>query len=202
MRRGAEASSVIPATRTPEEADPVERGPMAACSWAPKPPACSSTTCLRRYGPPSAPRVVWALARFSAATSMRRRSAVRAEPETSRASNMPISLHPEGDLDDVRARAGDGDRGLVLERVGGQTGRLGVDVDRRAVRAKHAGGGVGGDGEAGVLELLAVTHGRGQGAVEVDVHPAVAGSVRVGEVGGERRLAQRGALDGAFQREL
>ena len=53
------------------------RGDIAVSSIEPKSAVrCWRTTSLRRYGWPSAPRVLCAFARFSAVTSMRRRSAV------------------------------------------------------------------------------------------------------------------------------
>src|SRR4030095_2461889 len=100
-----------------------------------------STTSLRRYGWPSAPRVVCALARFSAVTSMRSRSAVRPVAETLSASNMPMSAtHAHRGLEDPDAGGRDLDGGLVLALVGGELGRLGVDVHRGAVRAGRARG--------------------------------------------------------------
>src|SRR6478672_8825990 len=57
-------------------------------------PVASVTTSLRRYGPPPAVRVLWALARFSAVTSMRRRSALRALAEMSREPKRPIRTSP------------------------------------------------------------------------------------------------------------
>src|SRR3954467_627318 len=106
-------------------------GPMAEARVAPKPPPWGTSermTSLRRYGRPSAPRVVCALARFSAVTSIRSRSAVRPVADTSSASNMPISAtHAHRGLQDPDARVRDLHRGLVLERVLGELGRLGVD---------------------------------------------------------------------------
>src|SRR5690349_1348436 len=134
----------MPATSTPPGCEPdAEPAPTALASWAPKPPDCTSesTTSLRRYGWPSAPRVVCALARFSAVTSMRSRSAVRPVAETLSASNMPMSAgHPHGGLEDSDAGVRDLDRGLLLERVLGDLGRLGVDVHARAVGTRRARG--------------------------------------------------------------
>src|SRR5689334_24212386 len=108
---------------------------MAADSVAPNEPGVSCRmTSLRRYGWPSAPRVVWALARFSAVTSIRSRSAVRPVAETLSASNMPMSAtHAHGGLQDPDARVRDLHGRLLVERVLGELGRLGVDVDARAV---------------------------------------------------------------------
>src|SRR5262245_10340661 len=136
---------------------------------------------------------------------MRIRSAVSAEAEMSKASNMPMSLHPDRGAHDVHARVGDLDGGLVLEAVGGELGRLGVDVDRRAVRADRADGAVGLRAEREALEpLLGVTAAerRLQRAVEVHVDPLVAGRLRVGEVVRQRGLALRGACHGLLERKL
>src|SRR6185436_19924862 len=109
--------------------------PIALVSCAPKPPPCAispSTTSLRRYGWPSAPRVVCALARFSAVTSMRSRSAVRPVAETLSASNMPMSAgHSHRGLEDPDAGVRDLDGRLLLERVLGDLGRLRIDVHAR-----------------------------------------------------------------------
>src|SRR3954468_24905735 len=99
---------------------------MAFARLEPKPPpaASPSTTSLRRYGWPSAPRVVCALARFSAVTSIRSRSAVRPVAETLRESNMPMSVtRAHRGLEDPDPGVGHLHGGLVLERVGGQLGR-------------------------------------------------------------------------------
>src|SRR5215218_8099445 len=128
----------MPVTSTPPGCEPAEPAPTALASWEPNPPedTSESTTSLRRYGWPSAPRVVCALARFSAVTSIRRRSAVRPVAETLSASNMPISgTRAHCRLEDPDAGMRHLHGGLVLERVGGELGRLRVDVDRRAVRA-------------------------------------------------------------------
>ncbi len=70
---------------------------MARESCEPKVPAwptdCSVTS-LRRYGLPSAPLVVSALAMFSAVTFIRRRCAVSADAEISMPPNMLIRRHP------------------------------------------------------------------------------------------------------------
>src|SRR4051794_17885023 len=99
----------MPAALTPPAGPPLP--PIAADSLLPNepsPPTDSSTTSLRRYGPPDAVRVVCALARFSAVTSIRRRSAVSAEAETSNASNRPMSAaHADRGLQDGDARLGD-----------------------------------------------------------------------------------------------
>src|SRR5690349_7060075 len=170
----------MPATSTPPGCEPdAEPAPTALASWAPKPPDCTSasTTSLRRYGWPSAPRVVCALARFSAVTSIRSRSAVRPVAETLSASNMPISAtHAHRGLEDPDPGVRHLDGRLVLERVGGELGRLGVDVDRGAVGAGRAGG-VDLRGELhGVQRVLGVlgAERRGERAVEVDVHALVA----------------------------
>src|SRR3954447_12199945 len=100
---------------------------MAFASVEPKPPpaASLSTTSLRRYGWPSAPRVVCALARVSAVTSMRSRSAVRPVADTLSASNMPMSAtHSHRGPEDPDAGVRDLHGGLVLERVLGELGRL------------------------------------------------------------------------------
>ena len=98
------------------------------------------------------------------------------------------------------------DGGLLLERVGGELGRLGVDVDRRAVGAHGAAVPSTCVREAGALDSAcaasAGAHRRGERAVEVDVDALVAGRVGVGEVGGQRLLALGGALDGALEGEL
>src|SRR5215210_3502961 len=131
-------------TSTPPGRDPAfEPAPIAFASWEPNPPDCTSasTTSLRRYGWPSAPRVVCALARFSAVTSIRSRSAVRPVAETLSASNIPMSgTRAHGGLEDPDPGMRDLDGRLVLERVGGELGGLRVDVDRGAVRAGGAGG--------------------------------------------------------------
>src|SRR6187431_2667047 len=132
---------------------------MARESCEPKVPAWPTdcrTTSLRRYGLPSAPLVVSALARFSAVTFIRRRCAVSALAEISMPPNIDITKPPPGcpkskgwcrgggcrapTLRDTHGRTqdrvaglGDGHRGLLLERVGGHLGRLVLDVDRVAV---------------------------------------------------------------------
>ncbi len=128
--------------------------PIAADSDAPNEPAASCrTTSLRRYGWPSAPRVVWALARFSAVTSIRRRSAVRPDAEISRPPKRLIRrARAHRGLQDPDAGVGDLDGGLLLERVLGELGGLGLDVDRRAVGAGGAGRGVLGRGEGEALQ--------------------------------------------------
>src|SRR3954453_15844460 len=116
--------------------------PVAAASWVAKPFgwAVWRATSLRWYGPPFGPRVVWALARFSAVTSMRRRSALRPLPEMSIASKRPMSspaalADPHRGLDDLDARLCDAHERLVLEAVLRHRGGLGVDVDAVAVGA-------------------------------------------------------------------
>src|SRR5215207_250947 len=123
---------------------------------------------------------------------MRIRSAVSAEAEMSNASNMPMSVHPERGAQDGDARVGDLHGGLVLEAVGGELGRLGVDVDRGAVRADRADRAVGLRAERQRLEALlrlAAAERRLERAVEVHVDPLVAGRLRVGEVVRQRGLA-------------
>src|SRR4051812_8479868 len=199
----------MPATSTPPGRDPApDPAPMATRRLPAKPPPCSTSwrpPSLRRWGPPLAVRVVWALARFSAVTSMRMRSAVSAEAEMSNASNMPMSLHPERRAQDVDARVRDLDSGLVLEAVGGELRRLGVDVDGRPVRADRADGAVGLRAERQRLEALlrlVRAERRLQRAVEVHVDSLVAGRLRVGEVVRQRGLALRGACHGLLEGKL
>src|SRR3954468_10850092 len=109
-----------------------ETEPVAAASCEAKPFgwAVWSTTSLRWYGPPFGPRVVWALARFSAVTSMRRRSALRPLPEMSIASKRPMSCclaDAHRGLDDLDAGLGDAHERLVLEPVLRHRGGLRVD---------------------------------------------------------------------------
>src|SRR4051794_34997525 len=141
-------------TSTPPGAA-VEPVPIALVSCAPKPPppaTSPSTTSLRRYGWPSAPRVVCAFARFSAVTSIRSRSAVSPVAETLSASNMPMSaVHSHRGLQDPDPRVRDLHGRLVLERVLGDLGRLGVDVHAGPVRPRRARG-VCLCGERGVLQ--------------------------------------------------
>src|SRR3954449_6173980 len=182
--------------------------PVAAASWVANPFGCAvwRTTSLRWYGPPFGPRVVWALARFSAVTSMRRRSALRPLPEMSIASKRPMwspSLtDADRGLDDLDARLGDAHERLVLEPVLRHGGGLGVDVDAVAVgahrlrvllRREARGLDRGGVGRAHRLR---------ERVVEVDVHAPVAGRLGVREVIREHALAQRRAGDGALQAEL
>ena len=89
--------------------------------------------------------------------------------------------------------------------LAGELGGLRVGVDawsrRRAARrcaSRSAAKPVALDGARAVAAASA----RPSARVEVDVHPLVAGRVRVGEVAGQRRLAQGGARDGALEREL
>src|SRR3954468_10150417 len=98
------------------------------------------------------------------------------------------------------------DGGLLLERVGRELGRLGVDVDRGAVGARGAGRGVLGRAEGEALErglrLVAGVHRRGERAVEVHVDALVARGVGVREVRRQRLMALAGALDGALEGKL
>src|SRR3954466_4287242 len=87
---------------------------------------------------------------------MRIRSAVNAEAEMSKASNMPMSLHPDRGAEDVDARVRHLHGGLVLERVGGQLGGLGVDIQRGAVGARGADRAVGLGAERHRLQRVAL----------------------------------------------
>src|SRR5512133_2601427 len=183
----------MPATLTPRAAwrESAKLGPTPA-------PASCMTTSLRRYGPwPLAVRVDCALARFSAVTSMRTRSAESALPEASSASKRPTSAAHRG-FDDVNARLGDRDERLVLEAVA----RLGGGLDGRAVGA-DGGGGVTLGGERGVLQRgPARRHGVAQGRVEVHVDALVARGVDVGQVLRDRLLASGSAHDGLLESGL
>src|SRR6266513_2011482 len=167
----------MPATLTPRAAcrESAKLGPTPA-------PASCMTTSLRRYGPwPLAVRVDCALARFSAVTSMRTRSAESALPEASSASKRPMSAAHRG-VDDVDARLGDLNERLVLEAVARLGGGLDVGVDGRAVGADH-GGGVTLGGARGALESgPARRHGVAQGRVEVHLDAMVARGLAIGPV--------------------
>ena len=115
---------------------------------------------------------------------------------------MPMSgTRAHRGLEDPDAGVRDLDGGLVLERVGGELGRLGVDVDRwsrrRASRRCASTSAAKSTRVAARPPASLGAERRGERAVEVDVHPLVAGGVRVGEVGGQRLLALGGAGDGA-----
>jgi hypothetical protein len=84
------------------------------------------------------------------------------------------------------------DGGLLVERVGGELGRFGVDVDRVAVGLRGPDALIDPRRERGALHgVLGIGRAeRGvQGAVKVHVDPLVAGRRRVGDVGGERIMA-------------
>ena len=101
---------------------------------------------------------------------------------------------------------GDLDGGLLLERVGGELGRLGVDVDRGAVGAHGAGeaslAGEKARPRARRARSSPLPMARREGAVEVDV--ARAGSRACSRSRGwpPAPLALRGALDGALEGKL
>ena len=95
-----------------------------------------------------------------------------------------------------------GDEGLVLEAVLRHVRGLDVDVDSVAVGADRLRVDLGRELRGLHRLARALAHGAGERAVEVDIHAAVAGGVRVREVGRDRGLALSRAGDRALESEL
>src|SRR6185437_9439189 len=193
-RRSGVASSTTFETPTPAE---------------PSRPRASNTTCFARYGWPSGPATLSALARLLAATFMRCDWACMAEPEIWKIENMVTALslfRLHRSLEIADAGVDQAERGFVADGVVGERGAFDIHVHGVAIEARLIGHPIqhfgrrtaagrrtpqmaGGRGGHRQLAVRAVTRGGlRQRPRKVEIARLEIGRVGVGDVAGQHLL--------------